>query len=245
MLVRQPGRSKMPTSVTGRGARTARKARQPEDVAAGSLRPERKSRGALTTLHSDAAPNRSGPALRTLQDTAGNGAVARLLRSRPEAIAQRLQAKLMVGAANDPLEREADRMADLVMRAWLSGSASAPAEDVGEVPVQRLADPGHDPASAFEADAPVAQRLAARTGGGEALPAVVRNRMEAGFGTDFTSVRIHRDAEAADLSNRLAARAFTHGTDIYFAKDAYDPACRSGQHILAHELAHVVQQRAT
>ena len=232
----------MPTPRTGRGARTVREAPQPEHAAIGSLSPKGSSRDALATLHSEAAPSSCGVGLLALQGTAGNRAVARLLRSQREARPLRLQPKLMVGSGNDPLEREADRVAELVMRTWSSRSANACAEEGVEVPIQRLADPGHDPASAFQADDSVAKRLAARSGGGQVLPAVVRNRMEAGFGTDFSSVRIHRDTEAADLSTGLAARAFTHGTDIYFAAGAYEPESRSGRRLLAHELTHVVQQ---
>ena len=232
----------MASSGTGRGARIARQAPQPEDVAVGRHSHMRDSGGALATLRSQSAPTSGGVTLGALQGTAGNGAVARLLRSRQETTPRRLQAKLMVGAARDPLEREADRVADLVMRTGSSRSGSGRVEEVDEAPIQRLADPGHDPASAFQADDSVAQRLAARSGGGHALPAAVRNRMEAGFGADFSEVRIHRDAEASDLSTGLAARAFTRGTDIYFAAGAYEPGSRSGQHLLAHELTHVVQQ---
>ena len=62
--------------------------------------------------------------------------------------------------------------------------------------------------------------------------------MERAFGTDFSAVRIHQDARA----QALGARAFTRGTDIYFAPGAYQPESPSGQELLGHELAHVVQQ---
>lgn len=230
----------MPRSGLGRGARTARQEPQPEHVAA--PRAGHKTTGAFATLHSHTAPNAGGAALAALQNTAGNGAVAHLLRSQRKATPRSRQAKLVVGSANDPLEREADFLAQLVMRTWSSGSARVRPEDLGEAALQRLAEPGHDRASAFEADDSVAQRLAARSGGGHALPAPVRNRMEAGFGADFSKVRIHRDAEAANLSTGLAASAFTHGANIYFGPGAYEPGSCSGQHLLAHELAHVVQK---
>lgn len=189
----------------------------------------------------------SGPArseLGALQSTGGNASVARLLRAGQRPAPPLLQAKLLVGAADDPLEREADRVADQVMRTWstVPTPATVRPDEAHHARLRRLVEPGQDPTSAFEADASVARRLAARRGGGHILPPPLRDRMEAGFGADLTGVRIHRDAEAAELSTGLAARAFTHGRDIYFGRGAYDPTSRSGQHLLAHELSHVVQQ---
>lgn len=175
----------------------------------------------------------------TLQRTAGNSAVARLLRGPAPSVSPALQAKVMVGAANDPLEREADRIADQVLRSWPATASAAEQEEIG---VRRVAEPTGDLRSSFQADDSVALRLSARRGSGQALPPAVRDRMEAGFGADFGAVRIHRDPEAAELSTGLGARAFTHGADVYFGSGAYDPGSRSGQHLLAHELAHVVQQ---
>jgi hypothetical protein len=69
--------------------------------------------------------------------------------------------------------------------------------------------------------------------------APMRAKMESSFGADFGHVRVHRDAEAAELSSGLFARAFTHGSVIYFGRGAYDPSSRSGQHLLAHEFRRV------
>ena len=172
--------------------------------------------------------------------------MARLVRAGQRPAPPVLQAKLLVGAADDPLEREADRVADQVMRTWSSSAAPTPVtadhEEAGTARLRRTAARRYDPTSAFEADASVARRIAARRGGGQSLPVAVRTRMETSLHADLARVRIHRDAEAAELSAGLAARAFTHGSDIYFGSGAYDPASRSGQHLLAHELTHVVQQ---
>ena len=62
------------------------------------------------------------------------------------------------------------------------------------------------------------------------------------FGMDFGHVRIHTDAQANRLSHALAAHAFTHGSDIYFNENRYDPHSKTGQTLLAHELVHVSQQ---
>ena len=66
--------------------------------------------------------------------------------------------------------------------------------------------------------------------------------MENAFGYDFSRVRIHRNDEAKVLSHQLGALAFTHGSDVYFGNNMYDPAGSSGKRLLAHELTHVVQQ---
>ena len=65
--------------------------------------------------------------------------------------------------------------------------------------------------------------------------------MGGAFGADFGAVRLHTDAEAGDVSHSVQARAFTYGSDIYFAEGAYAPGTPTGQHLLAHELAHVTQ----
>jgi hypothetical protein len=68
--------------------------------------------------------------------------------------------------------------------------------------------------------------------------------MESRFGADFSGVRIRDGPGAARMCNNLRARAFTRGSDIYFNSGEYNPRSRRGRHLLAHELTHVVQQRA-
>jgi hypothetical protein len=70
-----------------------------------------------------------------------------------------------------------------------------------------------------------------------------RTFMEARFGRDFSQVRIHSDASAAASADALGAEAFTHGQHIVFAQGRYSPATVTGRRLLAHELAHVVQQQ--
>ncbi len=73
------------------------------------------------------------------------------------------------------------------------------------------------------------------------LPAAVQTKMEASFGTDFSSVRVvPSSAEASGLG----AAAFARGNEIHFAPGQYDPESTGGQQLIGHELAHVVQQRA-
>jgi hypothetical protein len=80
----------------------------------------------------------------------------------------------------------------------------------------------------------------AHTMPGRPLDATVRQMMEAAFGQQFADVRIHVGAEA----DSIGAVAFTHGSNIYFAPGQYDPSTQRGRQVLAHELAHVVQQRS-
>lgn len=75
---------------------------------------------------------------------------------------------------------------------------------------------------------------------GQPLPDAFRDKMEAAFKADFSDVRVHHGSEAS----RLKARAYTQGKDIFFAPGKFHPASHEGQKLLAHELTHVVQQRA-
>lgn len=78
--------------------------------------------------------------------------------------------------------------------------------------------------------------------GGAALDRVVQAEMEGAFGHRFADVRIHTDEQARALNRDLNADAVTAGREIYFREGAYQPGTRGGRQLLAHELAHVVQQ---
>jgi len=81
-------------------------------------------------------------------------------------------------------------------------------------------------------------------GGGSPLAPDVRREMEGHFNADFSGVRVHQGAESADLNNRLSARAFTTGNDIFVGQGGLNAGSRGGKELLAHELTHVVQQGA-
>jgi hypothetical protein len=74
------------------------------------------------------------------------------------------------------------------------------------------------------------------------LSPAIRARMEAHFGHDFSQVRVHSDAPAARSAQALGAKAYTYGRELVFAPGAYDPQSTAGKRLLAHELAHIVQQ---
>ncbi|TSC32923.1 DUF4157 domain-containing protein [Corallococcus sp. Z5C101001] len=85
-------------------------------------------------------------------------------------------------------------------------------------------------------------RLAASRGMGTPLPSPVRTFFEPRLGYDLGPVRVHTTTTAARMSRQLDAQAFTHGRDVYFGSGHYNPSSSSGRWLLAHELAHVVQQ---
>ncbi|HEY7909922.1 MAG TPA: DUF4157 domain-containing protein, partial [Thermomicrobiales bacterium] len=88
-----------------------------------------------------------------------------------------------------------------------------------------------------------AGRIRAKQGGGAPLEFPVQQRMEGAFGHNFADVRIHADGESDTLNRSLSARAFTLGRDIFLGREAASTAAYGGNHLLAHELTHVVQQR--
>ncbi|HEY0986980.1 MAG TPA: DUF4157 domain-containing protein [Kofleriaceae bacterium] len=166
------------------------------------------------------------------------------------------QAKLKVGAVDDPLEHEADRAADAVMS---DGVASVRGAAAGS-PVQRAcaacsAGEGKCPkcdeehqvqrkpldaaASPSGADGHVGTALAS---GGQPLSSSMRAFMEPRFGRDFSTVRVHAGQAASHAAAALGARAFTIGRNIVFGASEYAPETAAGQRLVAHELAHVVQQ---
>jgi hypothetical protein len=165
-----------------------------------------------------------------------------------QATLRRLQAKLAVGPVDDPLEREADRAAEQVMRAGAApgprlGAATAQlsrkcaACEEAET-LQRAPDAASGPAGG-EAPAPVHDVLRAT---GNQLDPSARAFFEQRFGADFAPVRIHAGAGAAAAVRSVGARAFTVGTNVVVDPHEYAPHSAEGRSLLAHELAHVVQQ---
>jgi len=105
-----------------------------------------------------------------------------------------------------------------------------------ETPVQRAsASSAHEAAGGVYVDDVL-------TSPGRPLDPSARRAMEARFGVDFSGVRVHDDARAAASAAELDAAAFTVGDDVVFGSGRYDPAGYEGRRLLAHELAHVVQQ---
>lgn len=93
---------------------------------------------------------------------------------------------------------------------------------------------------AREAEDPEAIRK--QLGSGHALDSHAKTRLQTAFGADFSNVRVHTDTRAQQLSDNLNAHAFTIGTDIAFGPGEYQPGTVVGDALIAHELAHVMQQ---
>lgn len=183
-----------------------------------------------------------------------------------------IQTKLKISEPGDKYEQEADRMAEWIMSckpeqsAPLARISAAPVADIHRVAEE--VSPTEDDAQeiAVEPDeSPELQRMADSDSSlhppdrdslqswqttlngshdrGQPLSSTVHHFMTNRFQADFRDVKIHADSEAHQLSQAIAARAFTSGTDIYFADGEYQPETQAGQRLLAHELTHVLQQQ--
>lgn len=129
-----------------------------------------------------------------------------------------------------------------VPEALPAGNAAAgAAEEIGTaIGVGNLLFKERD-GSANEAGDPAT--IQTQLGAGHPLDGGVRSRMEAAYGESFSDVQIHADTSAAGLSHNLNARAFTVGRHIAFGPGEYQPGTLIGEALIAHELAHVMQQR--
>ncbi|HEX6369712.1 MAG TPA: DUF4157 domain-containing protein [Longimicrobium sp.] len=132
-------------------------------------------------------------------------------------------------------------------RAGAAGGAAATLAPAPGPVLQRCACGGTCPrcraAAADHAAAPPGVHEVLRSGG-EPLPADTRSFMESRFAHDFSAVRVHTGARAAETAREMDARAFTVGRDVVFGPGEYAPHTPSGRHLLAHELAHTIQQRS-
>jgi hypothetical protein len=146
---------------------------------------------------------------------------------------KKMQKKLRIGAVNDPLEYEADRVADQVLRMPLDAKTKK-----APIKLQRLSHTGSD----HEGGVPesVHQTL---SGSGRPLDASLQQDMSNRFGHDFSGVRVHQGGGAEQSVRDVNAKAYTVGKNIVFGTGEYAPSSPSGRHLIAHELAHVVQQQ--
>jgi hypothetical protein len=155
-------------------------------------------------------------------------------------VAVQRTSSLVVGPANDPAEHEADVMAASVVAILRSGSVDA-------VPSGVNGDGGRIRRSAVgleggPIDRDTESKIQSARGGGSPLAPDVQSKMGAAFGADFSRIRVHSGAQSAELNDRIQAKAFTVGSDVYFRDGAPDAGSASGQQLLAHELTHTIQQ---
>ncbi|NDP63660.1 MAG: DUF4157 domain-containing protein [Polaromonas sp.] len=149
---------------------------------------------------------------------------------------KRLQTKLAIGASHDPLEREADQVADQVLAAPNHSAFSlAPPQ------IQRFTGEAAGQAAA-QAPASVDRVLSSA---GRPLEPALRQDMEQRFSHDFSRVRVHTDRAAEQSAYDVNAHAYTVGHDVVFGAGRFAPRTHEGRRLLAHELTHVVQQSGT
>jgi hypothetical protein len=186
-----------------------------------------------------------------------------LLKQQPG----RLQTKLVIGDANDQFEQEADRVADQIMRMPAKSHDVIAASPFGASnhALQRKCACGGIPGPSGECEACRKKRLGLQRratdshgptdvpsivhevlrSAGRPLDAETRAFMEPRFDYDFSDVRVHFGAHAAQSARAVNARAYAVGTDLVFGAGQYTPENAAGKKLLAHELAHVVQQKGS
>ncbi|MFZ5447951.1 MAG: eCIS core domain-containing protein [Thermodesulfobacteriota bacterium] len=153
------------------------------------------------------------------------------------------QADLAVSAPGDIYEQEADRVAGEILRlpdTNLQRSAEE-IERIGAEDEQLLKTKSHSDGE-FELSHHLESRLRNLQGQGQPLPETSRAFFEPRFRADFGSVRLHTDPRSDELAQEIQAHALTFGHDIFFGAGEYAPQTTTGQRLLAHELAHVLQQ---
>jgi hypothetical protein len=170
------------------------------------------------------------------------------------------QAKLRVSQPQDFEEREADRVAEQVMRTPSGGPMDLP--HLGTAGVQRKCDAckggkkcpkceeeensvlrrKESQAPGSENEASVPSSFLNGLGAGQPLAPSLRGFLEPRYGYDFGSVRIHTDSAASKSADAINAVAYAAAPDIAFAQGQFNPSSRAGLRLLSHELAHVVQQ---
>lgn len=199
-----------------------------------------------------------------MQLSLGNQLIGKMLqRKRLECKDHELiavQAKLEVGAAHDQYEQEADKTADQVMQMTDHDVAQRVEHGkIQRIPLQQLSiqlkHSRTNSANNLQRDnlsgmaentsnSAIPHLLGAHTlrSVGQRLKPSLRNFMEPRFGYDFGQVRVHTGQESSKLSQTIGAKAFTVGNNIFFNDKYFRPDSHDGKHLLAHELAHTLQQ---
>lgn len=159
-----------------------------------------------------------------------------------------IQTNLAIGSSGDQYEQEANRVAekvltgkpaDSIQRKCSGCTEGTSCQQCGEAKaIQAKEHAGDVPPFSYQGGG----RPAPMRGGGQPLSISSRKLFESRFGSDFSGVRVHTDADAAESANAIHARAYTAGQDIAFGAGEYSPDTSRGQELLAHELTHVVQQ---
>lgn len=163
-------------------------------------------------------------------------------------ISPRIQAKSKVSQKNDPLEKQAENVADAVIANDTNKIVSENYHQTNNV--QKMCDDCEEELQRKPKDnSPLAsisdpENESRSLGMGIPLPESSRHYLENRMAQDFSRVRVHTDQNAANAADSINAKAYTQGKHIVFNEGQYNPNSRSGRHLLAHELTHVVQQNS-
>ncbi|MCC5905120.1 MAG: DUF4157 domain-containing protein [Balneolaceae bacterium] len=171
-----------------------------------------------------------------------------------------LQPKLEIGSPDDAYEREADRVADQVMKMpdpaiqkfdedeeiqmkretgiQMKCNACEHEELLQRKPMVQLKADNNQAASSE-----LSQKIHSKKGSGHSLPNKTQQEMGTKLGADFSRVRVHTGSNAIQLNRELGARALTVGNDIFINKGQYNPNSGEGKRLMAHELVHTVQHK--
>src|SRR5882672_8241395 len=131
------------------------------------------------------------------------------------------------------------------------GDAAMPNRGIGGVApgkttlVERLSGQSSRSAASHDKPRPAADEALAHAAAtpGQALPSEARGKLEAAAGADLSGVRVHDNPQSAAAADAIGARAYAVGQNIHFAAGNYQPGSESGQRLIAHEVAHTVQQQ--
>ena len=158
--------------------------------------------------------------------------------TRKKLLGGAMQPKLVINEPGDEYEQEADRVADQVMRMpWPAGAVAG----------QRFAPPSavqrrvRSRAGSATVTAPATVQEVVGDSG-QPLDLTTRTFFEPRFGHDFSHVRVHADNKAGRSAHAVDAHAYTVGHNIVFGAGRFSPGTHEGRRLMAHELAHVVQQ---
>jgi hypothetical protein len=225
-----------------------------------------------TASRAQSEQSRGVDSILSLQRTIGNQAAQRLLQAKPnklEELSSRKEVthfardigqapqskslpsrhgKLVVSSPGDTYEQEANRASEQVMRMSEPQQQCTCGRGCPDCRPERP-DPGYERLQRKHVQAgktggaaapPIIHEVLAAPG--QALAATTRRFMEPRFGHDFGDLRVHTDAKAAKSAEALGALAYTYGSHIVFAAGRYQPHTTAGRSLLAHELAHTIQQ---
>ncbi|MBS1744754.1 MAG: DUF4157 domain-containing protein [Bacteroidetes bacterium] len=177
-----------------------------------------------------------------------------------------VQPKIKIHSANDHFEKEADHVADKVVdnqpatsiKITATASAATQRKNINSdnyITQTKTNNQGLNhtlqggdsipPMPDIQTNHPLTSVLSNQNTRGSPLPATARRQMENSMDADFSKVRIHTGQESHEANASIQARAFTHGNNIYFANGQFNPNSKAGQHLLAHELTHTIQQGAS